>query len=95
MLCFNPSSVEWTNPKVSGSLLAPRLGYATTVIEGKNVHKSPPRPDHDPDCHHNLITCSFYSPGPLHEISLQSVHNFLSTGNVANKQTNRPTLLKT
>ena len=32
---------------------------------------------------------SFYHPGPLHKISSQSVHNFLS--NIANKQTERQT----
>ena len=38
----------------------------------------------DTDHHQNLITCSFYHPGPLHKISSQSVHNALS--NVANKK---------
>ena len=40
------------------------------------------------DHHQNLISSSLYHPGPLHKISLQSVHNFwimLST----NKQTDR------
>ena len=51
----------------------------------------------DLDHHQNLITCSFYHPGPPHEISSQSVYNFLS--NVAyrqaNRKTNKPILLKT
>ena len=42
----------------------------------------------DPDRYQNLITCSFYRPGPLYKILSQSVHNYLS--NVANsKQTER------
>ena len=40
--------------------------------------ESPLRPDCDPDCHQNLITYSFYLSGPLHTISSQFVHNFLS-----------------
>ena len=46
-----------------------------------------------PDHHQNLISSSFYYSGPVHKISSQSVHNFLS--NVVhiqtNKQTNRQT----
>ena len=42
-----------------------------------------------PDHHQNLISSSLYCPGPLHKISSQSVHNFLS--NVVHKQTNRQT----
>ena len=41
----------------------------------------------------NLTTCSFYHPGPLHKISLQSIYNFFS--NVANKQVDRKTNRKT
>ena len=50
-------------------------------------------PDHD----QNLISSSLYYSGPLHKISSQSVHNFLSnvvhrqTDKQANKQTNRQT----
>ena len=39
------------------------------------------------DHHQNLISSSLYYPGPLHKISLQSVHNFLS--NVVHRQTNQ------
>ena len=42
-----------------------------------------------PDHHQNLITSSLYYPGPLHKISSQSVHSFLS--NVVHKQTNKQT----
>ena len=42
-----------------------------------------------PDHHQNLISSSLYYPGPLHKISSQSVHNFLS--NVVHKQTNKQT----
>ena len=42
-----------------------------------------------PDHHQNLISSSLYYPGPLHKISFQSVHNFLS--NVVHRQTNRQT----
>ena len=41
------------------------------------------------DHHQNLISSSLYYPGPLHKISSQSVHYFLS--NVVHKQTNRQT----
>ena len=46
-----------------------------------------------PDDHQNLIRSSLYYPGPLHKISSQSVHNFLS--NVVHRQTDKPTLQKT
>ena len=45
-----------------------------------------------PDHHQNLISSSLYYSGPVHKISSQSVHNFLS--NVVhrqNKQTDRQT----
>ena len=41
------------------------------------------------DHYQNLITSSLYYSGPLHTISSQSVHNFLS--NVVHRQTNRQT----
>ena len=42
-----------------------------------------------PDHHQNLISSSCYYSGPVHKISSQSVHNFLS--NVVHRQTNRQT----
>ena len=42
-----------------------------------------------PDHHQNLISSYLYYSGPVHKISSQSVHNFLS--NVVHKQTNRQT----
>ena len=42
-----------------------------------------------PDHHQNLISSSLYYSGPVHKISSQSVHNFLS--NVVHKQTNKQT----
>ena len=42
-----------------------------------------------PDRHQNLISSSLYYLGPVHKISSQSIHNFLS--NVVNRQTNRQT----
>ena len=42
-----------------------------------------------PDHHQNLISSSLYYPGPLHKISPQSVHNFLS--NVVHRQTDKQT----
>ena len=42
-----------------------------------------------PDHHQNLISSSLYYSGPVHKISSQSVHNFLS--NVVQRQTNRQT----
>ena len=40
-----------------------------------------------PDDHQNLISSSLCYPGPLHKISSQSIHNFLS--NVVHRQTDR------
>ena len=42
-----------------------------------------------PDHHQNLISSYLYYSGPVHKISSQSVHNFLS--NVVYRQTNRQT----
>ena len=42
-----------------------------------------------PDHHQNFISSSLYYPGPLHNISSQSVHNFMS--NVVHRQTDRQT----
>ena len=42
-----------------------------------------------PDHHQTLISSSLYYPGPLHKLSSQSVHYFLS--NVVHRQTNRQT----
>ena len=41
-----------------------------------------------PDHHQNLISSSLYYPGPLHKISSQSVHTFLSN---VHRQTNKQT----
>ena len=43
-----------------------------------------------PDHHQNLISSSLYYSGPVHKISSQSVHNFLSNV-VTDKQTDRQT----
>ena len=43
----------------------------------------------NPDHHQNLISSSLYYSGPVHKISSQSVHNFLS--NVVHRQTDRQT----
>ena len=42
-----------------------------------------------PDHHQNLISSFLYYSGPVHKISSQSVHNFLS--NVVHRQTDRQT----
>ena len=66
-----------------GSAPAPRSDHATAnmvffahlpILEDLNHHQ-------------NLISSSLYHPGPLHNISSKSVHNFLS--NVVHKQTNQ------
>ena len=45
-----------------------------------------------PDHHQNLISSYLYYSGPVHKISSQSVHNFLSNVHrQTNKQTNRQT----
>ena len=48
LLCFDPSSEEWVNPKCSGSVPSPRCAHATTVIGnkvwlygGRNIHVLP------------------------------------------------------
>ena len=43
----------------------------------------------NPDHHQNLISSSLYYSGPVHKISSQSVHNFLS--NVVHRQTDKLT----
>ena len=43
----------------------------------------------NPDHHQNLISSSLYYSGPVHKISSQSVHNFLS--NVVHRQTDKQT----
>ena len=50
-----------------------------------------------PDHHQNLISSYLYYSGPVHKISSQSVHNFLSNvvHRQTNKQTDKPTLPKT
>ena len=42
-----------------------------------------------PDHHQNLISSSLYYSGPVHKISSQSVHNFLS--NIVHRQTDKLT----
>ena len=42
-----------------------------------------------PDHRQDLISSSLYYPGPLHKVSSQYVHNFLS--NVVHRQTDKPT----
>ena len=71
--------------KGSGSLPAPRYGYATTIT----VFFAHLLILQDPDHHQNLISSSLYYSGPVHKISSQSVHNFLS--NVVHRQTDRQT----
>ena len=72
--------------KSFGSLPAPRSGYATTITVVFFAHLLILEyPDH----HQNLISSSLYYPRPLHKISSQSVHNFLS--NVVHRQTDRQT----
>ena len=69
-----------------GSLPAPRSGYATTIMVVFFAHLLILEyPGH----HQNLLRSSLYYPGPLHKISSQSVHNFLS--NVVHRQTNKQT----
>ena len=81
------------NLKCFGSLPEPRSGYATAIsvflahllILEHLVH------------HQNLISSSLYYPGPLHKISSQSIHNFLSNvvHKLTNKRADKPTLPKT
>ena len=72
--------------KKLGSLPAPRPGYATTITVCFFAHLLILQyKDH----HQNLISSSLYYSGPVHKISSQSVHNFLS--NLVHRQTNRQT----
>ena len=68
-----------------GSLPAPHSGYAITIM----VFFAHLLILEYLDQHQNLISSSLYYPGPLHKISLQSVHNVLS--NVVHRQTDRQT----
>ena len=75
-----------TRKKGSGSLPSPRSGYATTITVFFFAHLLILQyPDH----HQNLISSSLYYSGPVHKISSQSVHNFLSI--VVHRQTNKQT----
>ena len=70
--------------KGSGSLPSPRVCYH--YYGGFFAHLLILQyPDH----HQNLISSSLYYSGPVHKISSQSVHNFLS--NVVHRQTGRQT----
>ena len=69
----------------SGSLPVPRSGYAITSMVFFAHLLILQYPDH----HQNLISSSLYYSGPLHKISSQSVHNFLS--NVVHRQTDKQT----
>ena len=72
--------------KCSGSLPAPRSGYATTITVLFFAHLLILQyPDHQ----QNLISSSLYYSGPVHKISSLSVHNILS--NVVHRQTDRQT----
>ena len=71
--------------KGSGSLPSPRSGYANTITVFFTHLLILQYPDH----HQNLISSYLYYSGPVHKISSQSVHNFLS--NVVHRQTNRQT----
>ena len=71
--------------KSFGSIPAPRSGYATTIMVFFAHLLILEYPDH----HQNLISSLLYYPGPLHKISSQSVHNFLS--NVVHRQTDKQT----
>ena len=87
MLCLGcerlPTPIK---KKGSGSLPAPRSGYATTIMAFFFAHLLILQyPDH----HQNLISSSLYYSGPVHKISSKSVHNFLS--NVVHRQTNKQT----
>ena len=75
--------------KGSGSLPAPRSGCATTITLFFAHLLILQYPDH----HQTLLSSSLYYSGPVHKISSQSVHHFLSNvvHRQANKQTNRQT----
>ena len=69
-----------------GSLPAPRSGYATTITVFFLLIYSSYNTQITTT---NLISSSLYYSGPVHEISSQSVHNFLS--NVVHRQTDKQT----
>ena len=74
--------------KSFGLLPAPRSGYATTIMvffclfTHLRIPRSPPK-------FNQFFIVDPYYPRPLHKISSQSVHNFLS--NVVHRQTNKQT----
>ena len=86
-ICSNECVLPWwwkASSKASGSLPATRSGHATTIM----VFVAHLLILEDPDCHQNVISSSLYQSRPLHKISSQSVHHFMS--NVAYKQSNKP-----
>ena len=80
-----PQKKKKKKKKGSGSLPAQRSGYTTTITVFFAHLLILQYPDH----YQNLINSSLYYSGPVHKISSQSVHNFLS--NVVHRQTNRQT----
>ena len=80
-----PTPLKKKKKKGSGSLPSPRSGYATTITVFFAHLLILQYPDH----HQNLISSSLYYSGPVHKISSQSVHNFLS--NVVHRQTDKQT----
>ena len=85
--CNNVEPWLWkANPKGFGSLPAPRSGYATTIMVFFFAHLFILEYPHH---HQNLISSSLYYPGPVHNFSSQSIHNFLSNVLSADKQTNQ------
>ena len=81
-----PPKKKEKKEKSFGSLPGPRSGYATTIMVFFFAHLLILEyPDH----HQNLTSSSLYYPGPLHKISSQSTHDFLS--NVVHKQTDKQT----
>ena len=79
-----PSPKKKKKKKSFGSLPATRSGYANTTMVFAHLLIL-----EYPDHHQTLSSSSLYYPGPLHKLSSQSIHNFLS--NVVHRQTNRQT----
>ena len=86
-----PQKKKKKKKKSFRSLPAQRSGYATNIMVFFAHLLILEYPDH----HQNLISSLLYYPGPLHKISSQSVHNFLSNVHKqTDKQTDKPTLPK-
>ena len=78
----NPSTTFWD--------IVQYIGFARSLNDEESLKKLSD-PDQDPDLHQNLIIISLSHTQPTHQISSESIHNFLRypAHNQIDKQTNK------